>query len=277
MVTKVTTPAGGRWRRVREDKMATEPVIRTGVAETTRPRTWLLVPSFLLGPEIWRGVAEVLELLGQTCIIPDPGRTTPADADHLTPWVADVVAAVPADIAGPMVVCGYSATSPRLPLVVDALLKREVDVVSMVVVNGRLPEDGAIPTERDSPFMDTLDALVRPDDYLPPWHRWWGPMVEDMLPDDDVRQRILSECRATPRAVFDQPIPAPELPARIGTAFLGLGDMYLPCYDGARDDGWAVMKVEAEHLDLVVKPLLVAGALLSLCRQAEVRSPNRAS
>ncbi len=255
--------------------MAIEPVTRTGVAETIQPRTWLLVPSFLLGPEIWRGVAEVLELLGQDCVIPDPGRTTPANADHLSPWVSDVVAAVPQDVAGPVVVCGYSASSPRLPLVVDALLKNGIDVVAMLVVNGRLPEDGAVPTERDSPFMDTLDALVRPDDYLPPWHRWWGPMVEDMLPDDDVRQRILSECRATPRAVFDQPIPAPALPAHVGRAFLGLGDMYQPCYEGALSDGWAVMKVEAEHLDLVVQPLLVAGALLSLCRRAEVRTPDR--
>ncbi len=241
---------------------------RTGVAETTRSRTWLLVPSFLLGPETWRGVAEALELLGQTCLIPNPGRTTPDTADHITPWVKEVVDVVPADVDGPFVVCGHSASSPRLPLVVQALRKRGIEVVSMLVVNGRLPEDGAIPTQRDSPFMDTLDALVRPDDYLPPWHRWWGSMVEDMLPDDDVRQRILSECRAVPRSVFDQPIPAPDPPSSVSKGFLGLGDMYMPCYDRAFEDGWAVMKVDGEHLDMVVQPLLVAGALLSLCYRA---------
>lgn len=243
--------------------------IRTGVAEAVEPRTWLLVPSYLLGPEIFRGVAEVLEMLGQTCIIPHPERTTTADEDHLGPWVDDVCAVVPDSIQGKLVVCGYSAATPRLPLVVDRLLERGIDVCSMIMINGRMPEDGAIPTERDSPFMDILDNLVRPDDYVPPWHRWWGSFVMDMLPDDEVRERILSECRAVPRALFDQPIPAPTLPNSVGLAFLGLGDMYLPSYENAQKAGWAVSRVEGEHLALVVHPVLVSGALLSLCRRAE--------
>lgn len=245
------------------------PDATTGVPEVVRPRTWLLIPSYLLGPEIWRGVAETLVLLGQRCIIPSPVRTTPEDTDHIGPWVDQVLAVVPENLDGPLVVCGYSAATPRLPLVIDGLLERGIDVVTMLLVNGRLPEDGTAPTERDSPFVDTLDALVRPDDYLPPWHRWWGPMVEDMLPDDIVRQRILSECKAIPRAVFDQPIPAPSLPASVGQGFLGLGDMYLPSYDSAAKQEWEVTKIDGEHLDLVVQPVLVAGALLSLCRRTE--------
>lgn len=246
-----------------------DPTIRNGVAEDLEPRTWLLIPSFLLGPAIWCGVADVLDILGQTCVIPDPGRTKPGDADHIGPWVADVLDSVPDDCAGPVVVCGYSAATPRLPLVIDGLLARGLDVVAMLMVNGRMPEDGAIPAERNSPFMDTLDALVRPDDYLPPWHRWWGPMVEDMLPHDADRERVLSECRPIPRAVFDQPIPAPDMPDTVGLGFLGLGDMYSPSYDQAIQEGWATMKVDGEHLDLVVQPALVAGALLSLCRRAQ--------
>lgn len=223
----------------------------------------------MLGPEIYRGVVEVFERLGQSCVIADPGRTTPADTDHLGPWVNDVVGSLPEGLTGPVAVCGYSASSPRLPLVVDRLLDKGIDVTSMLMINGRLPEDGARPAERDSPFMTTLNNLVRPDDYLPPWHRWWGPMVESMIPDDEVRQRILSECRPTPRSLYDQPIPAPELPPSVGCGFLGLGDMYLPSYDLALENGWAANRVGGEHLALVVQPVLVAGALLSLCRRAE--------
>lgn len=248
--------------------------VRSGVEEAVLPRTWLLIPSFLIGPEIWRGVAEVLEMLGQTVLIPSPGRTKPDDTDHLGPWLGDVLQVMPPKTEGPVVVVGYSATTPRLPMVVDALLSRGVDVVAMLMVNGRIPEDGVVPTERDSPFMDTLDALVRPDDYLPPWHRWWGSMVEDMLPDDEQRQRIFGECKATPRSVFDQPIPAPDLPRSIGIGFLGLGDMYRPSYDYAVGEGWAVTRVDGEHLDLVVQPVLVAGAMLSLCRRAEALTPR---
>lgn len=243
--------------------------ISTGVTETIVHRTWLLIPSFLLGPEIWRGVVEVMEMLGQSCIVARPGRTTTSDADHIGPWVDQVVAAVPVELEGALVVCGYSACTPRLPLVVDALLEAGHDVTAMIMVNGRLPEDGAVPAERDSPFMDTLDALVRPDGYLPPWHRWWGPMVEDMLPDDAMRQRILSECKVTPRSLYDQPIPAPKLPRQVIKGFLGLGDMYLPSLESAVEQGWEVTKIDGQHLDLVVSPVLTAGALLTLCRRLE--------
>ncbi len=248
--------------------------IRSGVEQALLARTWLLIPSFLIGPEVWRGVAEILEMLGQTAIIPSPGRTKPDDSDHLEPWLCDVLDSLPDDLNGPLVVCGYSATTPRLPMVADALIASGFEVTAVLMVNGRIPEDGVSPTERDSPFMDTLDALVRPDDYLPPWHRWWGSMVEDMLPDDEQRQRIFSECKPVPRSVFDQPIPAPELPNSVGLGFLGLGDMYRPSYDHAVGEGWAATRVDGEHLDLVVQPVLVAGAMLSLCRRAESLTPR---
>lgn len=227
-------------------------------------RRWVLIPSFLLGPESWSGVAHVLERLRQDVVITPTHRTSPRDEDHIQPWLDAVVGSVaePSDV--PMVVVGHSAACPRLPLVVDQLLGLGHEVSSMIVVNGRVPEDGVVPTARDSPFMDTLDALERPDGYLPPWHRWWGPMIEDMLPDDEARERVLSEARPVPRAVFDQPIPAPRLPGSVGLAFLALGEMYRPSFRQAREDGWATTRLGGEHLHMVVDPITVTGALVSL-------------
>ncbi len=234
-------------------------------------RLWVLVPSFLLGPESWRGVARTLERLGQAVVVTPTHRTTPRDEDHITPWLDAVVGAVPPPVGLPTVVVAHSASCPRQPLVVDRLLELGHDVSSMIIVNGRIPEDGVVPTERDSPFMDTLDALIRPDGYLPPWHRWWGPMIEDMLPDDEARERVLSEAKPVPRAVFDQPIPAPKLPGEVGLAFLALGEMYRPSFRQARAEGWATTRLAGEHLHMVVDPVTVAGALLSLAG----RSINR--
>lgn len=236
------------------------------------PHLWLLIPSFLLGSQTWCGVARVLERLGQRTVVPSPVRTTPRDEDHITPWLEGVIAALPAGNHLPIVVVGHSAACPREPLVVDRLLTDGHQVSSMILVNGRFPEDGSVPTERDSPFMDTLDALVRPDGHLPPWHRWWGSMISDMLPDDEARKRVLSDAKPVPRAIFDQPIPAPKLPAEVGHAFLALGDMYKPSFDRARKEGWEVSRIDGEHLHMVVDPIIVAGALLSLAGRSSRRS-----
>ncbi len=234
------------------------------VASAVEPRCWVLLPSYLLGPSTWRGVGEVLTMLGQDVIIPPVVRTTPRDEDHITPWADAVLDAMPHDLDRDVVVVGHSAVCPRQPLIVGRMLARGIDVTHMILVNGRFPEDGVVPTERDSPFMATVDALERPDGYLPPWHRWWGPMITDMLPDDEMRDRIFSEAKAVPRAIFDQPIPAPKLPGDVTPAFLALGEMYRPAYDLARAEGWATAQVNGEHLHMVVEPTTVAGVLMSL-------------
>jgi hypothetical protein len=89
-------------------------------------------------------------------------------------------------------------------------------------------------------------------------------MIEDMLPDDAARARVLSEARPVPRAVFDQPIPAPPLPDTVSRAFLALGRMYEPSLRQAIDEGWTTLQLDGEHLHMVVDPLTVTGALLSL-------------
>ena len=242
------------------------------VDHTLARRLWVLLPSFLLGPETWRGVGRSFQLLGQDVVITPSHRTTPRDTDHIQPWLDATLAAIPAPDGLPVVLVGHSAVCPRQPLIVDRLLEAGHHVAAMIIVNGRFPEDGVVPTERDSPFMDTLDALTRPDGYLPPWHRWWGQMVEDMLPNDEARERVFCEAKSVPRAVFDQAIPAPKLPDDVGQAFLALGEMYLPSFRQARDEGWAVTRLEGEHLHMVVDPVMVTGALLSLAGRSIQRS-----
>lgn len=246
------------------------------VALATRRRLWVLVPSFLLGAETWRGVGEVLEFLAQDTVRPRPVRTTPRHLDHLTPWVQGIADALPPVTSAPLVVVGHSGACPRLAMVVAELIDRGHLVESMILVNGRLPEDGVVPTERDFPMSDTLDALVRPDDYLPPWHRWWGTMIGDMLPGDEARRRILDEAKPVPRAVFDQPIPAPVLPRTVGRGYLALGDLYAPTLASAIDEGYKVRRLEGEHLHMVVQPVETAAALLRLSDEARACARTRA-
>lgn len=238
-----------------------------GPGDEALRRIWLLVPSPLLGPASWAGVAQVLEDLRQRPVVPAPRATTTSHEDHIAPWVQDVISSLPplTEVRDtPVVVVGHSATCPRLPYLADRLLDKGYNVESVVLVNGRFPADGKSATDVDSPMVNLLDGLTRPDGYLPPWPRWWGSMVEDMLPDPELREKVLGEARPTPRAMFDQPIPAPDLPRRVGLAFLATGDMYSPSHDQARAEGWTVARLDGEHLHQVVDPVTVACSLMSL-------------
>ncbi len=248
----------------RETKFEVSPPTSNAVPDVGR-LSFLLVPSFLLGPECWRGVSEVLGRLGHDSVIAAPSPTTPNDADHIGPWVEQVVAAVDPRGTEPLVVVAHSMSCSRLPLIAKALIDRGRVVHALVSVNGKVPWiDGQSPVDADPQLRQLLDGLVRPNDYLPPWHRWWGSMILDMVPDEAVRERVFAEARAMPRALFDQPIPIPALPQTVRRTFLATGRMYEPAYDKAKAEGWTVARLDGEHLHIVVDPVSVAGALLSL-------------
>lgn len=218
----------------------------------------------MLGPETWHGVGEVLGRLGYATVIASPSPTTPRDTDHLGPWADQVVEAAIAEANQPLVLVAHSASCPRLPMVAQRLIDAGCRVHCMIAVNGRLGWiDGQSPIDADPTLRDLLDGMVRPNDYLPPWHRWWGSMILDMVPSEEIRKRIFSEAKPVPRALFDQPIPAPEV-AGVQRAFLATGKMYEVSYDLAKEAGWRVARLDGEHLHIVVDPVTVAGMLLSL-------------
>ncbi|NNF54566.1 MAG: hypothetical protein HKN03_09005 [Acidimicrobiales bacterium] len=240
-------------------------------------RRWLLIPSMLLGPESWAGVSSVLRTLRQDPFVAAP-RPLPREVeDFVTPWLEDVLGAIPPPAspqecleqpAPELVIAGHSSACPRLLLVAEAAIARGHHVTTVLLVNGRVPEDGLSATDLDPPLGRLLDNLTRPDDHVPPWHRWWGSLMEDMLPNALDRERVFGEARPIPRALFDQKIPAPRLPDDVRLAFLAMGDMYAPSMDEARQQGWSVARMEGEHLHQVVNPVAVACTMMALVSQA---------
>ncbi len=231
-------------------------------------RTWLLVPSYLLGPAVWSDVADVLTGLKQFPIVPAPAPTCAVDTDHIGPWLKTVLGAMPETVDRPVVVAGFGAVCPRMHLVADQLISLGFEVEAVILVNGRFPADGLTPVEADPTTGEMLDGLERPDGYLPPWHRWWGSLVESMLPDVELREKIFSEARPVPRSLFAQPIPAPQLPDQVGLAYLQTGDYYAACAQEARDEGWVVNRIDGEHLQIAVDPVLVGCMMMTMAAQA---------
>ena len=230
--------------------------------QTVRHR-WYFLPSPLLGPASWYGVSEEMEARGQSVLIAKTTMTTTADQDHLTPWIAEVTSPPVPDDDLPVIVVGHSAACPRMVFAADRLLHAGWNVKVVICVDGRLP-DGLAFTDSGNHFSEMLDGLVRPDDYMPPWPRWWGSLVEGLVVDPAARDLVFNEAKPTPRTWFDQVCPVPELPADVRRAFLSFGPGYLESYDRAHAAGWMTYRLTGDHLHQVVAPGPVAATLMAM-------------
>jgi hypothetical protein len=208
-------------------------------------------------------VAEVMDGLGQVAVIVDAAMTTTADRDHVGPWIADVVRQPAPEDDTPVVVVGHSAACPRVPLAARSLLDAGWNVTAMICVDGRFP-DGISFTASRHEFAGMLDGMVRPDDYLPPWPRWWGSLVEGLVVDAPARDQVFKEARPVPRGWFDQACPVPELPESLGRAFLCFGHSYLESGERAHREGWLTYRLAGDHLHQVVAPASVAATLMAM-------------
>jgi hypothetical protein len=238
-------------------------------------RSWLLIPCPFLGPSSWRPVADVLADQGHRVAIASTTMTGRDEPDHVEPWVQQILDFGPAETDDAVVVVGHSAAVPRLPLVVDRLLARGEDVVAMVAVDGRFP-DGRAFTEAEPNYGDLLDGLLRPDDYLPPWPRWWGSLVSGLVVEEMARHLVFDEAPPIPRSWFDQACPVPPLPESVRKAFLAFGPAYVDSRDRAKADGWFTLTLTGDHLHQVVAPDAVAATLVAMvaCMMGESGEPG---
>jgi hypothetical protein len=208
-------------------------------------------------------VAEELTALDHVADVAKTTMTTTADRDHLTPWLDQVAAPNPPADGLPVVLVGHSAACPRLPAATDRLLHEGWQVDVMICVDGRFP-DGKAFTDSGNHFADLLDGLVRPDDYLPPWPRWWGSLVEGLVVDPVARDLVFNEAPPIPRTWFDHGAPVPDLPPELKRAFLGFGPGYQVSCDRAHAEGWMTYRLEGDHLHQVVAPQAVARTLVAM-------------
>ncbi|MEM7325457.1 MAG: hypothetical protein AAF531_20390 [Actinomycetota bacterium] len=223
---------------------------------------WLLVPSPVLGPASWGPVAAVMDELGQSVTIARTTMTSAADLDHVTPWVNEILALDPPSAGTQTVVVGHSAACPRMPYLVSQLIGKGWDVRAMILVDGRFPTGEAF-TSLES-YGEMLDGMVRPDDYLPPWPRWWGSLVSGLVVDPVARDLVFNEAPPVPRTWFDQSCPVPELPATVGRGFLSFGPGYAQACDQAYEEGWLTTRLSGDHLHQVVAPAPVAATLMAM-------------
>jgi len=218
--------------------------------------TWVLVHSPLVGPMTWEPVAAELRRQGEHVAVPDVGAAE-APAEPFWRYHAATVAAALGSIppGARVLLAGHSGAGPLLPAIAAALGR---PVAGYLFVDAGLPADGGRPGA--GAFADHLRQLHAAGRRFPDWTE---ADLRDVVPDPDVRRRLVAALRPRPPAYWDQAVPVPPGWPDAPCAYLRFAPN--PAYDAAaaeaRARGWPCRELAGGHFHPLVAPAAVAGVL----------------
>ncbi|MEV0153359.1 hypothetical protein AB0H57_06390 [Micromonospora sp. NPDC050686] len=224
--------------------------------------TILLVHSPLLTSATWDALRSHLEAAGRRVAVLDLRPLVESPSFH----AAVCAAAANVTHGAPTVVVGHSRAGAYLPGIADAVGSDRLDVVSL---DARLPHPGtswcgSLPPERAT-WLREMAASGR----LPRWDTWFPDVsLADVLPDPDQRRRVLCGLPELPWKIVSEVLPAP------GRAwdsarhiYLQLSAAYQSTAERAKERGYQVRSLDADHLAMVTQPARVMDLLLSALEQ----------
>jgi pimeloyl-ACP methyl ester carboxylesterase len=221
--------------------------------------TLLFVHSPVVGPSTWTYTAERLQEQGFGCVVPDLTRVATMGRPYYPNYAGAVAGAVD-DGADPVVLIGHSAAGALLPAIAEAVGDR---TRAAVFVDAMLPQPGRSWFDTAPPEQATQLRELAVDGLLPPWDEWSPPAVlEELIPDREVRRRLLAEIPRLPIAYFEEPAPRAEFADSVACAFVRLGAPFDHAADKARRLGWWVARRDWDHLRMLSDPDAVADLIV---------------
>jgi hypothetical protein len=215
----------------------------------------LLVPSPLVGPASWAGVADRLTEHGEDV------RVVHTGAPQRPQQVVDAIVEAASGLTD-LVLVPHSNAGLYAPL-----LSERLAITATVYVDAALAGPGPHTDLAPPDLLAMLRGLADHDGVLPPWTRWWDD-PGDLFPDEDSRARLERGQPRLPLSYFEESLPVPPGWTRRPSAYLAFGDTYAEEVAFARERGWPVTVVQGRHLHAMHEPEGVAAEILRLARLA---------
>ena len=222
----------------------------------------ILLHGPLVGPAVWRPVAEEAERRAIEAIVP----ALPGFGALTPPWYPALAWAVadrlPTDGQGVLV--AHSAAGGLATSVVAAAPGR---IRMVVFVDAILPHPGRSWFDTAA---DGFAAMVRAklvDGQVPAWDRWFPPgAIAGLIDDPAARAGFEAELRPVPVAFLDEPAPDLDLPDAVGWAYLRLSKVYEDEARLARHAGRPTLRLDLHHLATITHPREVLSSIVNLIR-----------
>ena len=225
--------------------------------------SFVLIHSPLVGPLTWKGVAAVLEERGHSVTVPELTGVLAAGPPYWEAIAGRVKESVEdAGLKGSLALVAHSAAGAYLPAIQDAL---DRDIAATIYVDARLPDPGKSLIDSGPPQRADAIRAMAENGWLPPWHEWSGDAaMQDVLPDDALRQELIAELRPIPRDLFEEPIAGPADWLGEPAGYIHFGEVYEAEARQAQEMGWRTTRLDGQHLHMLVAPAAVGEAILEM-------------
>jgi hypothetical protein len=209
----------------------------------------------------WKLVANELRQRGWVVILPslkdEPDLKHPYWQQHSLS-VAQALADVPKMI--PFILVAHSGAGPLLPAIRQSIPN---PVRAYVFVDAGIPRNGAtrldLMKSEDSDWADEFRAYLEGNGRFPNWN---SNDLQEIIPDDAVRNQLIAELRPRALDFFTEPIPVfdgwPDAPC----AYVLFSSPYERTAAEARQRGWPTYELWAGHFHMLVDPQAVTTLIL---------------
>ncbi|HSL43337.1 MAG TPA: alpha/beta fold hydrolase [Anaerolineales bacterium] len=228
---------------------------------------YVLIHSPLVGPLTWSLVADEMRRRGVEVSVPT--LTDSPDSDEPF-WkqqaqsVSQSLAQIPADTA--LILVAHSGAGSLLPVIRRRLPN---PINAYVFVDAGLPQNGA--TRIDMMRSENLEWATQFQELLEAGGRfptWSFAELQEAIPDESLRWRMLDEIRPRGLDFFTEPIPVfdgwPDAPC----AYIQFSAAYERPALRARQQGWITEQLTAGHFHMLVDPKVVADKILDVVNKA---------
>ncbi|NLX10116.1 MAG: alpha/beta hydrolase [Chloroflexi bacterium] len=218
-------------------------------------RPFILIHSPLLGPLTWQPVADSLRAQGYEALTPELIDRLDGDV----PLWAQQVASVDLPDAGAILV-GHSGAGALLPAIGERL-----DAQAYIFVDAALLFEPATRLEmmhaEDRDYGREFERFLTAGGHFPNWE---DAQLRDIIPDGDLRQRLLADMRPRVLSFFTERIEVPAGWDAKPCAYIQLSDTYGFYADQAAARQWPVVRRSAHHFEMLTQPAAIADLLVQM-------------
>jgi len=222
---------------------------------------YVLVHSPLVGPLTWKLVADEMRRRNIKVIFPtlvdSPDSEEPYWKQHAGS-VSQALSSLSKEI--PISLVAHSGAGPLLPAIRASLPN---PIQAYVFVDAGIPEAGA--TRLDLMKSEDSDWVKQFQEYLEAggqFPNWSTEDLQEIIPDDSLRTRMVAEIQPRALDFFTEPIPVFEGWPDAPCAYILFSEPYKSAAVYARESGWQVHELEAGHFHMLVDPKAVADLII---------------
>lgn len=229
---------------------------------------YVLIHSPLVGGLTWTPVADQLRQRGLEALIPvlndSPGSKEPYWKQHAESVALALTAIPPND---KLILVAHSGAGPLLPAIRQRLLHL---VRAYVFVDAGIPRAGAtrldLMKSEDLEWAKKFEESLQRGDRFPTWS---SNDLREIVPDEDLREKLVAELRPRGLDFFSEPIPVFAGWPDAACVYILFSPPYASTEIQARQAGWKTYKLQAGHFHMLVDAKAVADIIIQSVREID--------